>query len=640
MSLTGELGEVAFSDVIQLCGKIRSSGALLLTAETGEAIGTFWFENGELVDAQLGTLGGADAVYRALEVTEGIYRFDFGLRARERRIFASIESLLIEGIPRMEESAATAAAGGRYQTRSQLAPVASKDPPLQLVPTAQRQVDTNNKRGMGMTRSALAEWSCPICSRHFETEGECPDHHTPLIRRTGTRTFAASGGLAPEPSPHSGSRGASPAWVAVTLAALAVGIVAIVALKIGRAPRPQPSAPARAVATVAVGEPPSPAAPVAAPAVHGVTDNEIRFGMAAPFSGPAKELGRQMKMGIEAAFNAANDAGGIAGRRLILVAADDGYEPARTVEVMKDLRDKKDVFGFVGNVGTPTAAVALPVALERKMLFFGAFTGANLLRHDPPDRYVFNFRASYTEETAAVVRYLIKVRHLRPESIAVFAQQDAFGDAGFQGVTRAVRELRPDFRGTLRIGYQRNTTDVREAVATLNARSRSTPIKAIVMVATYRAAARFIEKVRDLYPKMIFTNVSFVGSTALAEELKLLGHRYASGVIVTQVVPPVERFSTAILKYKEALNRYFPGEKADYVSLEGFWAASVLIEGVRRTGRDIDSERLVDALEGIHDLDLGLGTPLTFGLEEHQASHRVWGTQINEDGVYEEIDLQ
>jgi ABC-type branched-subunit amino acid transport system substrate-binding protein len=424
------------------------------------------------------------------------------------------------------------------------------------------------------------------------------------------------------------------------LAALAVGIVAIVALKIGRAQRLQPRAQARAAAPVALAELPSPTAPAAAPPVRGVTDNEIRFGMAAPFSGPAKELGRQMKMGLEAAFNAVNDAGGIAGRRLILVAADDGYEPARTVEVMKALRDKNDVFGFVGNVGTPTAAVALPVALERKMLFFGAFTGANLLRHDPPDRYVFNFRASYTEETAAVVRYLIKVRHLRPESIAVFAQQDAFGDAGFAGVTRAVRELRPDFRGTLRVGYQRNTTDVREAVATLNARSRSTPIKAIVMVATYRAAAHFIEKVRDLFPKMIFTNVSFVGSTALAEELKLLGHRYASGVIVTQVVPPVERFSTAILKYKDALNRYFPGEKADYVSLEGFWVANVLIEGVRRAGRDIDSERLVDALEGIHDLDLGLGTPLTFGLEEHQASHRVWGTQINNDGAYEEIDLK
>ena len=139
---------------------------------------------------------------------------------------------------------------------------------------------------------------------------------------------------------------------------------------------------------------------------------------------------------------------------------------------------------------------------------------------------------------------------------------------------------------------------------------------------------------------MIFTNVSFVGSTALAEELKLLGQRYATGVIVTQVVPPVESFATAVLKYKEVLRKYFPGEKPDYVSLEGYWMANLMIEGVRRAGREVDSEHLVDALESVHDLDLGLGTPLTFGLAEHQASHRVWGTQINEAGSFDVIDLK
>jgi ABC-type branched-subunit amino acid transport system substrate-binding protein len=144
----------------------------------------------------------------------------------------------------------------------------------------------------------------------------------------------------------------------------------------------------------------------------------------------------------------------------------------------------------------------------------------------------------------------------------------------------------------------------------------------------------------DIFPKMIFTNVSFVGSTALAEELKLLGPRYASGVIVTQVVPPVEGFSTAVLKYKEALNKYFPGEKVDYVSLEGYCVASVLLEGIRRAGHEIDSERLVDALEGIRELDLGFGTLLTFGLTEHQASHRIWGTELNDSGSYQVIELK
>jgi branched-chain amino acid transport system substrate-binding protein len=272
------------------------------------------------------------------------------------------------------------------------------------------------------------------------------------------------------------------------------------------------------------------------------------------------------------------------------------------------------------------------------MLFYGAFTGASLLRRDPPDRYVFNYRASYAEETAAVVHYLVRVRHIKPEWIAVFAQQDSFGDAGFTGVTKALRAMGSEPKFILRVGYKRNTVDVKEAVDRL--RERAVPVRAVVMVATYRAAARFIEKVRDFSPKMIFTNVSFVGSTALAEELGMLGPRYASGVIVTQVVPPIESYSTAVLKYKTSLSKYAPGEKPDYVSLEGYLAAQILAEGLRRTGQKLDTERLVTALEGIHDLDLGLGTPINFGLVEHQGSHKVWGTRLNEAGKYEVIDLE
>jgi branched-chain amino acid transport system substrate-binding protein len=372
--------------------------------------------------------------------------------------------------------------------------------------------------------------------------------------------------------------------------------------------------------------------------VRGINDREIRFGMAAPFSGSAKELGHEMKIGIEAAFGLVNEAGGIYGRQLTLVAADDGYEPARTADVVRELRDKDDVFGMIGNVGTPTAMVSLPYALEHRMLFFGAFTGANLLRRDPPDRYVFNYRASYAEETDAVVRYLMNVRRVPPEQIAIFAQQDAYGDAGFAGVAKAIRAMRLDDAALLRLNYRRNTVDVDDAVAQL--RAHRPTIKAVVMVATYRAAARFIEKTRDLYPAMIYTNVSFVGSTALAEELMLLGPRYASGVIVTQVVPAVDSYATAILEYKSALAKFFPGQTPDYVSLEGFVAARVLVEALRRAGPELDTEKLVDALEGLRNLDLGLGTPVNYGRTEHQAVHKVWGTELDGSGHYQAIDLQ
>ncbi len=374
-------------------------------------------------------------------------------------------------------------------------------------------------------------------------------------------------------------------------------------------------------------------------AVRGVSSDEIRLGISAPLSGSAKDLGQQMRLGIEAAFRAENEDGGVDGRMLRLVAADDGYEPARTTETMRQLYERDQVFGFIGNVGTPTAAVAAPFALERRMLFFGAFTGAGLLRRDPPDRYVFNYRASYAEETYAAVRYLVKVRKLRPEQIAVFAQQDSYGDSGYAGVEKAIRALRNGEGGSiLRVGYARNTVDVDTAIAQI--RSNRTPIKAVIMVAAYRAAAKFIEKMRPSYPGMIFTNVSFVGSTSLRDELMLLGPKYASGVIITQTVPPLDANVPLVLQYRAALSKYFRGETPDYVSLEGYVAAQILIEALRRSGPVPDPEKVVAALENMHNVELGLGTPIGYSKSEHQACHKVWATQLTETGKFEAIVLQ
>ncbi len=374
-------------------------------------------------------------------------------------------------------------------------------------------------------------------------------------------------------------------------------------------------------------------------AVRGISANEIRFGASLPLTGPNKELGHQIWVGVETAFRNANDAGGVNGHMLRLIPSDDGYEPARTIEAMKQLYDKDQVFGFIGNYGSATAAVAAPFALERQSLFYAGFTGSAVLRRDPPDRYVFNFRPSYAEETEAVVRYLIKVRRLKPEQIAVFAQQDAYGDTGFAGVAKAIRALRGGETGfILRLGYQRNALDVDPAVAQLKA--SKTAIKAVVMVATYRAAARFIEKSSDAYPGLIYTNTSAVGSISLRDELLLIGPKYASGVIVTQAVPAVDGYSSLLLQYKSALSKYFPGEAPDYVSFEYYVASKVLIEALKRTGPQLDTEKLVDTLENLHDLEIGLGTAISFSVADHQGSHKVWATQLTEAGKFEPIDLQ
>jgi branched-chain amino acid transport system substrate-binding protein len=373
--------------------------------------------------------------------------------------------------------------------------------------------------------------------------------------------------------------------------------------------------------------------------VQGVTDTEIRFGIAAPFSGPAKEMGRQLKLGIETAFAAANEAGGVEGRQLKLITADDGYEPSRTLNAMKQLYEKDQVFGFVDNYGSPTALVSIPYALEHHALYFGAFTGAPSLRHDPPDRYVFNYRAGYAEEADAIVRYLVKVRGLRPEQIGVLTQQDAYGDAGMDGVAKAVRALRGGVNGQIfRMSYNRNTLNLDDALAQL--RRLKVPLKAIVLVATYRPAAKFIEKTRELYPDMIYATISGVGSTGLADELTLLGSKYTNGVICTQVTPAVDGYASVALAYKNALAKYAPGEAPDYMSLEAFLTTNILIEGLRRVGPQLDTETLVDKLENIRNFEMGLGPRVNFGPSEHQAVHKVWGTQLDETGHYHSIDLE
>jgi ABC-type branched-subunit amino acid transport system substrate-binding protein len=403
--------------------------------------------------------------------------------------------------------------------------------------------------------------------------------------------------------------------------------------------RPGPALSSTTAPSLATMAATAPTATVAAgPPVHGVSDREIRFGISAAFTGPVKERGRQMKLGIDTAFNRINDAGGVEGRTLRLIAADDGNEPKRTLEAMKQLYEKDEVFGIIGSIGTATAAAAVPYALERRMLFFGAFTGGNVVRHDPPDRYVFNYRPSYAEETNATVRYLVKLRRIPVKQIAVFAQSDDLGDAGFAGVAKAFRALGVNDNDILRLNYARNTIEVDDAVNQL--KLQKLPIKAVIMAASYRAASKFIEKTRDQFPAMIYTNISGVGGTSLADELMLLGPRYASGVIVTQVVPAVSGYSSAVLEYKNALVKYFPGEAPDYASLEGFIAANVLIQGLKRTGPQLDTERLVDVLETMRDLDLGLGVTLGFGRAEHQASHKIWGTALDENGKFQAIELE
>ena len=385
-------------------------------------------------------------------------------------------------------------------------------------------------------------------------------------------------------------------------------------------------------------QPGSPEASASAASVQGVTDNLIIFGTTTAYSGPSRDLGQNMVLGIRTCFNAVNDAGGIHGRKLELVVLDDGYEPDRAIANMKELFEDRKVFAVIGNVGTPTAEVTVPYALENQRLFFAPYTGAGLLRQDPPDRYVFNYRASYADETAAMVQYFIDIKEISPDQIAVFAQNDAYGDDGFRGVVVALRNYGIREKDILRVGYERNSVQVSEAIERIV--ENSDRIQAIVMVPTSTVAARFIQQVKARGVEVLFGIVSFVGSDLLAEEFRAVGPEYGEGVIVTQVVPHFQSGATGVIRYRELLGKYYPEARPGFVSLEGFIAAECLAEGLKEAGPDLTTERLVDALESVRDLDLGVGPIVSFGPSRHQASSKVWGTILNSSGTFEMLELE
>ncbi|MCH2207704.1 MAG: ABC transporter substrate-binding protein [Lentisphaerales bacterium] len=371
--------------------------------------------------------------------------------------------------------------------------------------------------------------------------------------------------------------------------------------------------------------------------VRGVTKNTVTIGMTAAFSGPARELGRNMKVGLETCFKEINDAGGIHGRQLVLKAMDDSYEPDKAVANLETLlNDKEGIFAFTGNVGTPTAKAILPQVLEDGVVLFGTFSGAQLLRRVPPDRNVFNYRASYAEEVEAIVKYYAEVEGVKPHRIAVFYQNDSYGLDVLKAIKAAVQR-----RNTSEIryvaNYKRNTVKVDKAVETFLSVKEN--IGAIIVIGTYKASAAFTKKMKDGGYKGKFANVSFVGTKALIEEFKGLGSEYAEDVIISQVVPYYQSYSECAIKYRKAQKKYFPTEDFNFISLEGYLAGHILVEALRKNGRLLNNETFTEALKSIKDLDLGTGQEFSFGKSRHQASHFVWGIKLTNEAEIEEVQF-
>jgi ABC-type branched-subunit amino acid transport system substrate-binding protein len=337
---------------------------------------------------------------------------------------------------------------------------------------------------------------------------------------------------------------------------------------------------------------------------QGVTDSQVLLGQSAALSGPAQALGKDMQLGATLYFNHVNAQGGVNGRKIVLKTLDDGYEPARAAENTKKLINDDKVFALFGYVGTPTSAAAMPIFTEAKVPFVGPFTGAESLRN-PVNRYVFNVRASYFDETEAIVQHLTAMSLTR---IAVFYQNDAYGQAGLAGVERALKKRNLDVIAKATV--ERNSANVKKAVEEM---AKAQP-QAVVMISAYKTVAEFVREMKAAGVDSTFWNVSFVGSSALAKELGEGGR----GVQISQVVPfPWDIGVPVVKEYRHAMEQ--AQAEPGFGTLEGYLAAKVMVEGLRRAGKKLDRESFIKAMESMEPYDAG-GFTVSYSPGDHSGS--------------------
>lgn len=353
----------------------------------------------------------------------------------------------------------------------------------------------------------------------------------------------------------------------------------------------------------------------------GVTDTSVAIGMTSPFTGPNGAYGTDMRDVISAYFRQINDAGGINGRKLELIALDDGYETDRAVANTKALINDKKVFAMVASYGSsPTTAAMNDAFGPAKVPLIGTISGADSIRQsakdNPNNRYMFNVRASYANETEAIVNQLVG---LGLKNIAVFYQNDGFGKSGLEGVITALKKHNQAPIAVATV--ERNSLDVAPAVQTI---IKANP-QAVVMVTLYKPTAEFARQMRKANQHPQLMTLSPVGADLLVKELG----DDARGIGISQVMPyPWNDTIPLVRDYQKLLGKQ---GKFSYYGVEAFAMAKLLADAIRISGKDLSREKLIHTLEGLQNYDLG-GYRVSYSANDRLGSRFVDLTVIGNGG--------
>jgi branched-chain amino acid transport system substrate-binding protein len=359
-------------------------------------------------------------------------------------------------------------------------------------------------------------------------------------------------------------------------------------------------------------------------AEDGVKDTEIIIGSSLPLDGHASFLGTQLHHGTMAYINSINENGGINNRKISMIAYNDDYDRMKCEANTQKLIEQDRVFMLTNYVGTGTTTQALPLIKKAQIPVLGLFTGAEDFRH-PVIKEVFNVRSSDLQEMETVVNNFWNIFGIR--KFAVLYQDSPYGQSGLKGAELALEKL--GCKPIVTSSYERGTDEISDALKTI----RAAQPEAIIMAGIYTPTARFVFSAKWSGFDPYFHSLSFVGADQLAE---LIGRGDSDGVIVTQVVPPQNAPYPVLKEYRDLLKKYYPADTPNFVSLEGFINAKVLIAIINKTGKDITREAFIRTAEGMKGLDIGLDHTISFAPNNHQGSDAVYSTVI-QHGEYKLI---
>ena len=352
----------------------------------------------------------------------------------------------------------------------------------------------------------------------------------------------------------------------------------------------------------------------------GVTSDQVVFGQSVDFG----EIGTSLQMGIETAFNEINSRGGVAGRKLSLITLDDDYEPAKAIRNTERFIEDEQVFAILGSSGTATGRAVLPMTTDVGIPYVAPFTGAEFLREGAADN-VINLRASYSQETEAIIEYLINERKLT--RIGLMYQDDAYGRSGYAGAVNALRarEMEPIAVGL----YTANTNAIKTALLDL---APAHP-QAVLLIGTFEPVIEMIKWAKRTGMHTQFYTVSVAANKRLLEQLGNGG----AGIYATQVMPLVTVEPEQIVAiFENALRAYDEEAEANFYSLEGYLAGRLAIAGLAACGEDLDRECFLEHIKRSFLINID-GFQLRFGENDNQGSDAVYLTVIGTDGVYHPV---